>query len=77
MSDRGELVRELGALASSLDPAVRPAGSGQVMHSLTETARKLFGVGGCSLARLSDSELVSVPRAVASNAAPKGATDAG
>jgi GAF domain-containing protein len=55
-----ELLRELGELASSLGPAVRPAGADELLRSLTETARRLFGAAACSLALLSedDSELL-------------------
>src|SRR5262252_2894960 len=54
-----ELLRELGELATSLGPAVRPAGTDELLRSLTETARRLFGAAACSLALLSedDSEL--------------------
>jgi GAF domain-containing protein len=60
VSDAGELVRELGELANSLGPAMRPAGSDDALRSLTQTARKLFGAAACSLALLTDddSELV-------------------
>jgi GAF domain-containing protein len=60
VSDADELARELGELASSLGPAVRPVGSDDVLRSITETARQLFGAAACSLALLSedDSELV-------------------
>lgn len=55
-----ELLREVGGLATSLGPAVRPAGTDELLRSLTETARRLFGAAACSLALLSedDSELV-------------------
>jgi len=55
-----ELLRELGGLATSLGPAVRPVGADELLRSLTETARRLFGAAACSLALLSedDSELV-------------------
>jgi GAF domain-containing protein len=55
-----ELLTELGDLASSLGPAVRPAGTDELLRSLTETARRLFGAAACSLALLSvdESELV-------------------
>jgi GAF domain-containing protein len=55
-----ELLRELGELAASLGPAVRPAGTEELLRSLTETARRLFGAAACSLALLSedDSELL-------------------
>lgn len=55
-----QLLRELGELATSLGPAVRPAGADELLRSLTETARRLFGAAACSLALLSedDSELL-------------------
>jgi GAF domain-containing protein len=55
-----ELLRELGELATLLGPAVRPAGTDELLRSLTETARRLFGAAACSLALLSedDSELL-------------------
>src|ERR1700729_4223109 len=55
-----ELLRELGVLATSLGPAIRPAGTDELLRSLTETARQLFGAAACSLALLSedDSELL-------------------
>ena len=60
MTSPDELLRELGELATSLGPAVRPAGSDELLRSLTETARRLFGAAACSLALLSedDSELL-------------------
>lgn len=60
VANPGELLRELGELATSLCPALRPAGSDDVLRSLMETARRLFGAAACSLALLSDddSELV-------------------
>ncbi len=51
-----ELLAELGELANSLGPAVRPAGTGELLTSLTETARRLFGAAACSLALLSDDD---------------------
>ena len=51
-----DLLRELGELAASLGPAVRPAGTDELLRSLTETARRLFGAAACSLALLSDDE---------------------
>ncbi len=51
-----ELLRELGELASALGPAVRPAGTDELLRSLTETARRLFGAAACSLALLSEDE---------------------
>ena len=59
-TDPDELLRQLGALATALGPAVRPGGTQELLRSLTETARQLFGAAACSLALLSedDSELV-------------------
>jgi GAF domain-containing protein len=54
--DPDELLRELGELATSLGPAVRPAGTDELLRSLTETARRLFGAAACSLALLSEDE---------------------
>ena len=51
-----ELLAELGELANSLGPAVRPTGTDELLRSLTETARRLFGAAACSLALLSDDE---------------------
>ena len=51
-----DLLAELGELASSLGPAVRPAGTEELLESLTETARRLFGAAACSLALLSDDD---------------------
>jgi GAF domain-containing protein len=60
MTSPDDLLRELGELATSLGPAVRPAGTDELLRSLTETARRLFGAAACSLALLSDddSELI-------------------
>ncbi len=60
MTSPEDLLRELGELATALGPAVRPAGADELLRSLTETARRLFGAAACSLALLSedDSELV-------------------
>jgi GAF domain-containing protein len=54
------LLRELGELATAIGPAVRPAGTDELLRSLTETARRLFGAAACSLALLNedDSELL-------------------
>ena len=51
-----ELLNQLGELATSLGPAVRPAGTDELLRSLTETARRLFGAAACSLALLSEDE---------------------
>ena len=51
-----EVLNQLGELATSLGPAVRPAGTDELLRSLTETARRLFGAAACSLALLSEDE---------------------
>jgi GAF domain-containing protein len=51
-----ELLRQLGELATSLGPAVQPAGTDELLRSLTETARRLFGAAACSLALLTEDE---------------------
>jgi GAF domain-containing protein len=51
-----DLLAELGELATSLGPAVRPAGTEELLRSLAETARRLFGAAACSLALLSDDD---------------------
>ena len=51
-----ELLNQLGELATSLGPAVRQAGTDELLRSLTETARRLFGAAACSLALLSEDE---------------------
>ena len=51
-----ELLRQLGELATSFGPAVRQAGTDELLRSLTETARRLFGAAACSLALLSEDE---------------------
>lgn len=56
MTTPDELLAELAVLASSLGPAVRPVGSEDLLRSLTETARQLFGAAACSLALLTEDE---------------------
>jgi GAF domain-containing protein len=56
MTTPDDLLAELGRLAASLGPAIRPVGSDELLRSLTETARQLFGAAACSLALLSDDE---------------------
>lgn len=60
MTSPDELLRELGELTTSLGPAVRPVGTDELLRSVTETARRLFGAAACSLALLNedDSELL-------------------
>jgi GAF domain-containing protein len=56
MTSPEALLRELGELATSLGPAVRPAETDELLRSLTETARRLFGAAACSLALLTEDE---------------------
>jgi GAF domain-containing protein len=56
MTTPDELLAELAQLAASIGPAVRPVGSEELLRSLTETARQLFGAAACSLALLSNDE---------------------
>jgi GAF domain-containing protein len=51
-----ELLRELGELATALGPAVRPVGTDELLCSITETARRLFGAAACSLALLTEDD---------------------
>ena len=56
MTSPEDLLDELVRLADSLAPAVRPVGTDELLRSLTDTARQLFGAAACSLALLSDDE---------------------
>jgi GAF domain-containing protein len=56
MTTPDDLLGELGRLATDLGPAIRPVGSEELLRSLTETARALFGAAACSLALLSEDE---------------------
>ncbi len=56
MTSPDDVLRELGELATSLGPAIRPAGTEELLRSLAETARRLFGAAACSLAMLSMDE---------------------
>jgi GAF domain-containing protein len=56
MTSPDDVLRELGELATSLGPAIRPAGTEELLRSLAETARRLFGAAACSLAMLSTDE---------------------
>jgi len=56
MTTAEELLAELASLATSIGPAVRPVGSDDLLRSLTDAARNLFGAAACSLALLSEDE---------------------
>lgn len=71
MTTPDDLLGELGRLAASLGPAIRPAGSDELLLALTETARQLFGAAACSLALLTEDE----SELVYTTAAGEGADD--
>jgi hypothetical protein len=50
------LLIELANIARAVAPVVTPDGSAELLSSLTETARALFGAGARSLALLTDDE---------------------
>ncbi len=56
MTSPESLLRELGALAGALGPAVAPPGTDGLLNALTSTARQAFGAKACSLALLSEDE---------------------
>jgi GAF domain-containing protein len=71
MTTPDDLLGELGRLAANLGPAIRPAGSDELLLALTETARQLFGAAACSLALLTEDE----SELVYTTAAGEGADD--
>lgn len=60
MSEDGELLEDLSRVLTAVGPALAPVGTSELLHSITEAARELFGAQACSLALLTDdqSELV-------------------
>lgn len=60
MSGDGELLEDLSRVLTAVGPALAPVGTSELLHSITEAARELFGAQACSLALLTDdqSELV-------------------
>ncbi|HVE98009.1 MAG TPA: GAF domain-containing protein [Mycobacteriales bacterium] len=54
MATPDELLAELGRLAAAVGPAFAPTGADELLRSLTETARQLFGAAACSIALLDD-----------------------
>src|SRR3954447_4252651 len=71
MTDAEDLLRELGAVANELGPAVMPVGSDALLRALTDTARQLFNAAACSLALLTEDE----SELVYTTAAGEGADD--
>lgn len=55
MSEQDPLQR-LAALADELGPALVPPGHDELLESIAETARSLFGAAACSIALLEDDE---------------------
>lgn len=56
-ADTGEeLLRRLRRLATDVGPALVPATHRELLQSITDAARQLFGAAACSLALLSDDE---------------------
>lgn len=51
-----DVLQELAQVARALEGAVEPPGSEQLLSSIAETARRLFGARACSLALLSDDD---------------------
>jgi GAF domain-containing protein len=62
VSSDGEILREVGRLASDVGTAIRPQGLDDLFRALTELARRTFGAAGCSVAILDErtDELVFV-----------------
>jgi GAF domain-containing protein len=54
MAQADDLLGELGRLAALLGPAVRPVGADQLLRTVAQAARQLFGARACSLALLSE-----------------------
>ncbi|HVE64744.1 MAG TPA: GAF domain-containing protein [Mycobacteriales bacterium] len=54
MATSEELLAELGQLAGVVGPVFAPSGSRELLLSLTETARRLFGAAACSIALLDE-----------------------
>jgi len=56
---RGDLSDDLAALArlaADVGPSLVPVGHRELLHSITETARRLFDAGACSIALLNETE---------------------
>jgi GAF domain-containing protein len=51
-----ELLAELARVATDAGPAIAPVGRDELLLSITDAARELFGAAACSLALLDDSE---------------------
>jgi GAF domain-containing protein len=55
MSDE-DVLHRLSTLANELGPALVPPGHDELLESIAETARSLFGAAACSIALLEDEE---------------------
>jgi GAF domain-containing protein len=56
MSERDDVLGELGRVLTTLGPALSPPGSEALLNRITEAAKELFGAQACSLALLTDDE---------------------
>ena len=74
MTSAQDLLAELGRVAAALGPAVEPPRSGELLTSLAETARRMFGAQACSIALLDEEaeELVYTTAAGAGASAVSG-----
>src|SRR5438093_7416443 len=51
-----DILQRLAALADEIGPALVPPGHDELLESIAETARTLFGAAACSIALLEESE---------------------
>ena len=51
-------LRSVAAIASDMGPALAPVGRDELLRSITDAAKDLFGAAACSLALLEENELV-------------------
>lgn len=56
MSGDDDLLVDLSRVLTTLGPALAPVGTDDLLHSITEAAKELFGAQACSLALLTDDE---------------------
>lgn len=56
MNDPASVLAELAQVAADVGPALAPAGHDELLESITEAARRLFGAGASSLALLDEAE---------------------
>lgn len=56
MNGSGDVLREVAQVADDLGPALAPVGHTELLRSITETARSLFGAAACSVALLDETK---------------------